>query len=315
MAPLYYSSITPILLILIFAIICPLPSVAPPSRSSSGFKHDGYSCSANRPEFPDRAFSKQPDDTKVYLRLDATTSGTSVYEAGLSKFVSVFGIRVVGDSGVSDTKLLYVATTLAELLDVQEKGTPTNNHLVEALRNGNSMIVIVSNGTRFRQLSRRQYRPKELKCFPRAFHLAHESVVKLDKSREINCPSDEGKKDRTRGLVGDYLVSKGFPATYPVDHQIGRSMKDFYDTAKANKWINTDSSNCRSDVCLEIAFQSWALSSALKSDKCWCTAAGEWKFCTPEDMKSGFPALWGTLATELKNVDGQYRVPGTVVTA
>eukprot|EP00922_Rhytidocystis_sp_ex-Travisia-forbesii_P029178 GHVS01042731.1.p1 GENE.GHVS01042731.1~~GHVS01042731.1.p1 ORF type:complete len:320 (+),score=48.90 GHVS01042731.1:209-1168(+) len=276
-------------------------SISSPSSFFSAaqtLKNDGYSCMANRPKFPKRAFSAQPNNDLVYLRVDPLEF-SALSEAGLSKFASVFGVRVVGDGGVSDEKIIYLATLLAELLDIKAKGEPANLNLVKSLRRSNSMIVLVSNGRRLKMLSIRQYRPKELKCFSRSFHVAHEQVVKTDGSREETCPEDEGQKDRSRGLVGDFLVSKGYPATYPADAEIGIRMKQFFNTAKQQKWVNTGASNCRSSVCSEIAFQSWALSSALGSDKCWCLASREWKFCTPNSMKRGFPELWGTLSQEL----------------
>eukprot|EP00922_Rhytidocystis_sp_ex-Travisia-forbesii_P031132 GHVS01045917.1.p1 GENE.GHVS01045917.1~~GHVS01045917.1.p1 ORF type:complete len:321 (+),score=29.76 GHVS01045917.1:351-1313(+) len=281
-----------------------------PLSNGQSLKNDGYNCMARRPSFPKHAFRAQPQDNKVYLRVD-DLAPSSLNDAGLVKFASVFGIRVVGDSGVSDGKLIYLATLLAELLDIHDKGEPANLNLVKSLRRSHSMIALVSSSKRLKMLSIRQYRPKELKCFSRAFHVAHEAVVKTDGSREEVCPQDEGRKDRSRGLVGDFLVSKGYPATYPADAEIGIRMKEFFQTAKRNKWVNTGASNCQSSVCAEIAFQSWALSSALGSDQCWCLASREWKFCTPKSMKRGFPELWGTLSQELMfrgvmQPDGKY---------
>eukprot|EP00922_Rhytidocystis_sp_ex-Travisia-forbesii_P072269 GHVS01107760.1.p1 GENE.GHVS01107760.1~~GHVS01107760.1.p1 ORF type:complete len:328 (+),score=25.51 GHVS01107760.1:367-1350(+) len=280
----------------LFSLLLVLCSISP--LLSQRLQNDGYSCRANRPSFPDVSFASQNNRDTVYLRVDAVAPGT-LTEVGLSKFATVFGVRVVGDDGVSDAKILYLATLLAELLDIREKGEPANFNLVKSLRRSHSMIVLVSDRKRLKMLSIRQYRPKELKCFSRAFHVAHEAVVKTDGSLEEVCPQDEGKKDRSRGLVGDFLVSKGYPATYPADAEIGIRMKEFFLKAKQKRWVNTGASNCQSSVCAEIAFQSWALSSALGSDKCWCLASKEWKFCTPKSMKRGFPELWGTLSQEL----------------
>eukprot|EP00922_Rhytidocystis_sp_ex-Travisia-forbesii_P036701 GHVS01054582.1.p1 GENE.GHVS01054582.1~~GHVS01054582.1.p1 ORF type:complete len:320 (+),score=40.68 GHVS01054582.1:330-1289(+) len=280
------------------------------SITAQVLKNDGYSCMANRPRFPRQSFKAQPDNNKVYLKVDKLKP-SALTEAGLVKFASVFGVRVVGDAGVSNEKLVYLATLLAELLDIKEKGKPANMNLVKSLRGSNSMIALVSSPKRLKMLSIRQYRPKELKCFSRAFHVAHEAVVKTTGGREVTCPADEGKKDRSRGLVGDFLVSKGYPATYPANAEIGIRMKQFFQKAKRNNWVNTGASNCQSSVCSEIAFQSWALSSALGSDKCWCLSSKEWKFCTPQAMKRGFPQLWGTLSQELMvrgvmQPDGKY---------
>lgn len=279
------------------------------------------------PPFPNSAFAAQPNKNLVYLRVDKLAL-TSLHECGLYKFASAFGVRVVADYDVPDERLLYVTSTLAEFLDIREEAKVKNAKLLETLHAGHAMIVLFSDENLMRPLLEIENRPGELKCFPRAFHMSMITQILPHEKQEEVCPQDYGTKDRTMGLVGDFIVSKGYPFAFfgPVAADVSGSeesrsnsvqvsptssrMKMHFRTAIRSKWINTGASECNTSTCLEIAFQSWALSSALDADKCWCEEAREFNFCTQEKLKFGFPALWETLSKMFELNNKKYRPDG-----
>lgn len=349
-------------------------------------------------KFPSFAFESQPDKNLVYLRVDELKGQSALQKCGLHKFASVFGVRVVADRDVSNDRVLYVASILAKLLDVTEEGHVRSDKLVQTLREGYSMLVILSNEYLMRSLLDIQKRCDELKCFPRAFHISLSNQILPHESQEENCPVDLGVKDRSLGFVSDFIVSMGYPyglsdeysmrsSSHKTDvlkqcegeleaiHDespyrnsgqfekpcingvsiddnkspdsknrhgmsknetnavnsdnvenvlVGRmqceelgeimnstnckysedessntasaTLEQLFQVAVKEGWINGYMSGCNSDECVEIAFQSWALSSALGADRCFCEAAKEWHFCTPRSLQFGFPALWQVLA-------------------
>lgn len=72
---------------------------------------------------------------------DSLTSGSISDE--FTKQVKVFGIPVVGTSGVSDTKLLHVAKVLAQYLDSNEDGS-ADDSLVSLYMSENNSIMAVT---------------------------------------------------------------------------------------------------------------------------------------------------------------------------
>merc|ERR1712050_731995 len=99
-------------------------------------------------------FFNQPDNTKVYRRVDKIDIPDLV-SAGLDKYITVFGIRVLADPEVSDHKILHVGAVLAELLDVRQRGRPSNQDLVETLHYRNAYLVVLDSDERIEELFQR----------------------------------------------------------------------------------------------------------------------------------------------------------------
>ena len=59
-----------------------------------------------------------------------------------SKKVEVFGIPVVGTSGVPSAKLLKTASVMAEYLDNDEDGIVDDPAVVEAIKDNNALLVM-----------------------------------------------------------------------------------------------------------------------------------------------------------------------------
>eukprot|EP00922_Rhytidocystis_sp_ex-Travisia-forbesii_P011362 GHVS01016781.1.p1 GENE.GHVS01016781.1~~GHVS01016781.1.p1 ORF type:complete len:388 (-),score=48.18 GHVS01016781.1:187-1350(-) len=314
------SSLFPLLLLLFVITIFSMPI-------SSSARPD-YCRSAR---LPISTFSAQPDPQSVYHRIDKIRD-PSFIAAGLTKFSTVFGVRIVASDSVADNKLLHTTRIMAKMLDNDEDGRPQNPTLVNTLYRRSATLGFVRQDSEMTSVF--DALPKEYACFL-FLVLELENNIRIDGQPEPDCPhfgigSSGGsggsiarrgqvagggnvRVDRTIGLVGDFLIQSGYPTIYPTDSALGVLVESAFSRSKRDGWFianqprSSRSGNRRCDIdCQRVSFQSWALSSALGVDACSCRKFGAWKLCTPDEMRLADPKLFSAILEEMKVPTGRY---------
>lgn len=69
--------------------------------------------------------------------------------AGLDRYIDVFGIPVFGSGKVSNSDLLYVASVLAEIVDQNRVGTPSDQHVLDNIVGRGGHIIVASSSEDF----------------------------------------------------------------------------------------------------------------------------------------------------------------------
>eukprot|EP00922_Rhytidocystis_sp_ex-Travisia-forbesii_P004286 GHVS01006226.1.p1 GENE.GHVS01006226.1~~GHVS01006226.1.p1 ORF type:complete len:375 (-),score=57.23 GHVS01006226.1:593-1717(-) len=280
--------------------------------------------SSARPDYcrsarlPRSTFSAQSDPNLVYNRVDAIND-QAFANAGLTKFVTVFGVRIVASPSVSDAKLLHTMKVMAKMLDNDEEGRPQNPTLVNTLYRRSATLGFVQTDLEMNDIF--DALPKEYACFL-FLVLELENNIIINGQAEQDCPqmrigSERGERsrgmsdnryvDRTIGLVGDFLIQSGYPTIYPSDSELGALVEAAFVRSKRRGWFIPSSSSRRCDAnCQRVSFQSWALSSALGVDACSCRKFGAWKLCTPEEMRRADPTLFSAILEDMQVPSGRY---------
>eukprot|EP00922_Rhytidocystis_sp_ex-Travisia-forbesii_P060134 GHVS01089127.1.p1 GENE.GHVS01089127.1~~GHVS01089127.1.p1 ORF type:complete len:489 (+),score=123.29 GHVS01089127.1:479-1945(+) len=97
---------------------------------------------SNVPDFPIELFAEHPDKEKVYAFPAKMPEGI-FSRIGFNRFVSVFGIHIVGSSGVSDETLVQAAHVFAGIVDNDGDGVPDRYGAIESVRKYNTVIGYV----------------------------------------------------------------------------------------------------------------------------------------------------------------------------
>eukprot|EP00922_Rhytidocystis_sp_ex-Travisia-forbesii_P057273 GHVS01084857.1.p1 GENE.GHVS01084857.1~~GHVS01084857.1.p1 ORF type:complete len:407 (+),score=104.51 GHVS01084857.1:252-1472(+) len=287
-------------------------------------------CCMARPDYcrnarlPAATFAAQGNHNRVYSRVDDIDDQAFI-SAGLTKFVTVFGVRIVASPSVPDAKLLHTMRVMAKMLDNDEDGRPQNPTLINTLYRRSATLGFVQTDSEMNRVF--EWLPKEYACFL-FLVLELESNINVNGQPEDDCPhnlmsigsrgqrssrgrGDDGGFDRSIGLVGDFLIQSGYPTIYPSDSELGVLVESAFVRSKRREWFSPNSarsnSNRRCDVdCQRVSFQSWALSSALGVDACSCRKVGAWKLCTPQEMRRADPTLFSAILEDMEVPTGRY---------
>eukprot|EP01068_Selenidium_serpulae_P001890 Selendium_serpulae@DN2019_c0_g1_i1.p1 len=178
--------------------------------------------------FPHDSFS-QADPTKVFLAVDSTSPGP-FKDVGLTKYTTVFGVRIIGHKGVPDEKILHTANTLAQLMDNDQDGVVDHPKAQQQLIERHAALIIVSDEqfTNF-LLSPNDGEglPLELKFCPFAIDFEEVSRIQPGEAAESICPEHLFEKDRTLGFVTDHVVGRSWPLHLAEDAEKAEESEDF----------------------------------------------------------------------------------------
>lgn len=251
-------------------------------------------------KFPEESFVEQSDKTKVYLKVARTADGP-FKDQNITKFLSVYGIHIVGDEEVPDNKLEHVGNVMAKVLDRDGDGKPDNQELIDELSNFHPILFLISEADRIMTLMNAQNAdegfPLELKFCPFAFDF--EDAKKINPGGgegDATCDTDEDEEkesenDRTLAFVLDHLMGRGFASVLgePREEELTRIYKESLDAGT----FEPENTGCppESDECGRVMYASWGLSTLLGFDKCWCEQAQALKFCDADKLKAGEPEL------------------------
>eukprot|EP00920_Eleutheroschizon_duboscqi_P005946 GHVT01013909.1.p1 GENE.GHVT01013909.1~~GHVT01013909.1.p1 ORF type:complete len:348 (+),score=26.84 GHVT01013909.1:700-1743(+) len=254
------------------------------------------------------AFFSQPDSSKVYLHTSAINDPAFI-NAGITKFASVFGVRVLGGADVDSSKIVHAAAVLAEMLDPRHDGRPINMHMVSAIRDEHmAMMAVLRDDATIEKAFAKL--PPTYACF---IYLLPEVQNKINPrgSAEANCDTAGrafgNRWNGTVAYVSYFVTNAGYPHNFPPNSEAGRALKQAFAKAKVNGWFVPGLDSSCDHACEEMTFHALALTSALGHDQCTCRKASQWKLCTPQEMREKDPELYGTLTGELKTPNGSYR--------
>ncbi|KAL7067509.1 hypothetical protein ACR3K2_20750 [Cryptosporidium serpentis] len=266
----------------------------------------GDSCS--KAVFPVEIFKDQDDDNAVYLKpLALPKSGFT--KAGLGKYTSVFGIRILADKDVPDDKIAYLTELLASVLDNDQDGLvdATQNTILETIRNANAMMVIVSGGEDRidKLLDSSKGLPEEYSCVMFLLVEQAKNIIR-NGPHQKNCPEDLEKPiDRALGFIADFISQAAYPVTFSLNEESSMRMEKMYNAALKNGWFNpknipvVNNDACDED-CRRLSFQSWLATSILDQDKCSCIKANIFKLCSSEEIRRVAPDDFVYFAGALK---------------
>lgn len=269
-------------------------------------------------EFPHEAFS-QTDISKVYLAVDQVREG-SFKDVGLTKYTTVFGVRVIGHKSVPDDKILHAANLLAQVMDNNQDGVVDHPNAQEQLVDRFASLIVVPDDTFTNFLlspEEGKGLPNELKFCPFAIDFEEISRIQPDADSEPLCDEFSFDKDRTLAFVTDHIVGRSWPFHFTEDpmnlpeSKKFKKMRKFYDNAIADKNFDLKKTGCPEDDldnCGMVMFTSWATSSMLGIDRCLCEGIAAWKLCDASEMKDKYPKLVEFMSKLLveKFPDGNY---------
>jgi hypothetical protein len=255
-------------------------------------------------------------------------SASSVF----SKYVEVFGLRVLATSGVSDAKVLHTANVLAEYLDNDENGVIDQAEVLTSLLG--SSVSRISTMVLFSSESEQNSLDSNL--------VALETVL----TRTQNLFADEifengsqgENRDATLEEVLHLVTDKGWDEAFPDvwGEKKGSSIANAMDTARggyfetipasypANAWYTYDDQTA--DYATQVTeYVYWATTTYLGgqnwSDRVHSNFTNEWKPITQADLNSTDPAVISLLTSSSYNFpitqlpDGNYSVPSVRASA
>lgn len=270
-------------------------------------------------DFPEYAFAAQQDSTKAYFVVDEILKSPFT-DVDLTKFVTVFGVRLVAHKSVDDDKILHVANLVAQFLDNDADGVIDHPAMGEQLVERFATMFLVSDQafTDFLlSANEDEGLPLELKYCP--FSFDYEEITKIQPGGdvEINCPEDLFNKDRSVAFASDHLIGRGWPKLLVTTEEemdtspVFLKFDQFYKKAVADGVFHLDQTGCPEDdqdYCGMVMFASWTLTTYLGVDRCWCQSVGAWTLCDKKDAEEKYPELMEFIETNMvPNIpDGAY---------
>eukprot|EP01068_Selenidium_serpulae_P007701 Selendium_serpulae@DN4781_c0_g1_i4.p1 len=252
-------------------------------------------------EFPHESFA-QPDVDKVYLAVDKVQGGP-FKNVGLTKYTTVFGVRVIAHKSVPDEKVLHTANLLAQMMDNDQDGKVDRPNVQQQLIDRFASMIIVADETFTNYLlseTEGEGLPKELKFCPFSIDFEEMSKIQPGESPEATCPEDLFEKDRSLAFVTDHLIGRSWPMYLADKMEEAEASEDYkklegmYKKAVADKNFDVGKTGCPEadvDRCGLVMFASWSASTALGMDRCYCEAVGAWKLCDGAAAEEKYPEL------------------------
>eukprot|EP01068_Selenidium_serpulae_P007866 Selendium_serpulae@DN4823_c0_g1_i4.p2 len=164
-------------------------------------------------DFPEFAFAAQQDPTKAYFVVDEILKSPFT-DVDLTKFTTVFGVRLVAHKAVDDNKLLHMANLVAQFLDNDADGVVDHPAMAEQLvERFATMFLVADQDFTDYLLSANEDEglPLELKYCPFSFDYEEITKIQPNGDVEVNCPEDLFMKDRSVAFASDHLVGRGWP--------------------------------------------------------------------------------------------------------
>ena len=211
------------------------------------------------------------------------------------KFVSVWGISIIATESTPDEKILHAANVMAQYLDNDENGIPDDSRVIEALVKNKSILA----------MARTEYEFEEVVDLIIETGLIEElisfSVQGLYGSE--TAPSDAF--DASLEEVHHLLLNYGWGEVYPeeLNQQKGSAIADAMDVARGGvfdnvpstypdeAWYTYDDWTCDYS-CMVTEYVYWAHTSLLGGQEGRFDEIGwEWRFDTPEKIRSGDPVI------------------------
>eukprot|EP00918_Siedleckia_nematoides_P061578 GHVU01134401.1.p1 GENE.GHVU01134401.1~~GHVU01134401.1.p1 ORF type:complete len:356 (+),score=82.68 GHVU01134401.1:264-1331(+) len=279
-------------------------------------------------KFPNEKF-EQKDNSKVYLKV-ATLKDDVFAPLNITKYLTVFGVRVQGHKNVSDDRLLHVGNVIAQLLDANKDGKVDSLDVQKQLLERHATLFLMPTADAVDELlvdddedtvATAKSFPLELKVCPFYFDFEDVSKIQPGATTEVTCPEDLFKKDRTVAFVSDHIMGRGWPLSLGLNGHSEETelearkstLETLYETAVERGVFLPEEAGCPEDdmeYCTRVMFASWALTARLNADKCWCGTVGAFSLCTKDEMEKEFPELL-TFVTDLAPAipDGKYKGP------
>lgn len=270
-------------------------------------------------EFPLESFNVQNDIDKVYLRVDEVGEGPFKLH-DLTKLATVFGVRILAHKSIEDDKVIHMANLVAQLMDNDGDGKVDSVAMQEQLLERYAAMFIVSDQSFTNYLlspEEDEGFPLELKYCPYSFDYEETSKIRPGGPVEANCPQDLFMKDRSVAFASDHLIGRGWPKLLVADDDemetsaVFQSFVKLYQVAVADGTFDLDKTGCPEEdeeYCGMVMFASWAVTTYLGVDRCWCESVAAWNLCDSEATKAKYPDLVDFIQKYLvkRKPDGKY---------
>lgn len=290
-------------------------------------------CDAAEP-FPSADFAAQNDTSKVYLTPAELPPGSKFTQMGFDKFISVFGIPLLGTKEVGDISMIHGAKVAAELLDNDSDGLPDNIEVIKSLLKYVVVIGYVSNADESDVFWRERYMNpsnagfrEQYVCNIYFFEHWAEDVSPRYAAARAGMNSDEinsGSECRDVSFIPFDWSLWYHPfaiAYYGYFDQLSAETKDIIKKKMDKALLSAKySAQYPEDPEMELTgFLIWSFLANSGALSCHCNAngiAGVWDMCTGKDLYE-FDPEWVKFLDDFpffptKLPLGQYSSPATV---
>ena len=254
-------------------------------------------------------------------------------EAGLTKYVSVFGVHVYATADSPGEKILHAAKVVAEYIDNDEDGMPDNLFMLSNMISNDAAVVMTGPDSSLRDIERKlRDHPRYRYTLSLGSNEARPGFINEDGSVNRAVEQDGALEE-----VWHLFCDAGFGLAYPeiFGRRAGTAVANCMDAARGGKfaevptdgpkkgypakaWYYYDDAGC-SYSCMLTEYLYWGTTSLLgvqEFNRANRPASGEgesgeWGAYTPELMRSLDPCLTGLLTNPAykipaKTPDGRY---------
>eukprot|EP00922_Rhytidocystis_sp_ex-Travisia-forbesii_P060131 GHVS01089124.1.p1 GENE.GHVS01089124.1~~GHVS01089124.1.p1 ORF type:complete len:591 (+),score=150.17 GHVS01089124.1:409-2181(+) len=281
------------------------------------------------PDFPKDVFIEHPDNGKVYANPAKVPEGI-FSTMGFDRFVSVFGVHIVGSKGVSDSTLRQAAHVFAGVVDNDGDGKPDSPGAIESVRKYNTVIGYVEDPDDSDHLWKTMYVKDANQGFRDQFacnmhffeqwasDATPEFYIAMKERKPEECTQlDEVEFDWRLWYFPFTVTYYGYLEDFPAE-TLGKINEAMDHARKEEVFFG----NYPDDDEMEVAdFFVWSLLTKLGALECHCKSdiiETVWKVCTAQALKEIDPE-WFELLGKIEGIPsklptGRYTGAGLVPT-
>eukprot|EP00922_Rhytidocystis_sp_ex-Travisia-forbesii_P060132 GHVS01089125.1.p1 GENE.GHVS01089125.1~~GHVS01089125.1.p1 ORF type:complete len:601 (+),score=147.26 GHVS01089125.1:461-2263(+) len=264
------------------------------------------------PDFPNDIFIEHPDNGKVYANPAKVPEGI-FSTMGFDRFVSVFGVHIVGSKGVSDSTLRQAAHVFAGVVDNDGDGKPDSPGAIESVRKYNTVIGYVEDPDDSDHLWKTMYVKDANQGFRDQFacnmhffeqwasDATPEFYIAMKERKPEECTQlDEVEFDWRLWYFPFTVTYYGYLEDFPAE-TLGKINEAMDHARKEEVFFG----NYPDDDEMEVAdFFVWSLLTKLGALECHCKSdiiETVWKVCTAQALKEIDPE-WFELLGKIEGI-------------
>lgn len=251
--------------------------------------------------FPDEMFAAQNDDTKVYNDVERITEG-AFRNMDFDKYITVFGIRIIGTQNVSEDVMIRAAHVYAGFIDNDEDGVVDRPQSVQSVKDYHVIVSFLANAEESDRMWNELFPKPENEGFRVLFncrmHLfeqwaadatpeSHANLIKRagmaeGSAESVNCTE---KFDWTLWYAPFTVSYYGYLEDFP-DDTLEALIKATTKAQTQGKFLGFYGD----DRDMSLAdFLVWYMLTKMRVLEFHCKIQEVWKFRTPKDMEDFDP--------------------------